>query len=97
MGWAGRDLKHYQVPTLCHEQKHLSLHQAAQSPTKPGLLCRESTSTASLAPESAFIILSKKISSQYLIYIVQTLFITQTNNTVQTSDVRLNLLIYSVV
>lgn len=76
MSWVRRDLKDYRVSILCHEQRHLSLDQAAQSPTKPGLLCTESTSTTSLAPEGAFIILSIKISFQDLIYIAQTLFIT---------------------
>jgi len=33
----GRDLKDYLVPTPCHEQGHLPLHQVAQSSIQPGL------------------------------------------------------------
>jgi len=33
----GRDLKDHLIPTPCHEQGHLPLHQVAQSSIQPGL------------------------------------------------------------
>jgi len=37
MVWVGRDLIGHLVPTLCHGQGRLPLHQIAQGPTQPGL------------------------------------------------------------
>jgi len=37
MVWVGRDIIDNLVPILCHEQGHLPLDQAAQSPFQPGL------------------------------------------------------------
>jgi len=37
MASVGRDLKDHLVPTPCHGQGHLPLHQVDQSPVQPSL------------------------------------------------------------